>query len=167
MLFWAFRVNMHQPTVRYIHICVYQKKKLLEGSLGVCFYKDLSYRDYLQRGVKTGMNYPYTCVVTCIRLIKIPLWPTIVAENKDFCQFYLPFWVTFPRLTSKRPAENDWLLQCQLRGKINNNPCLHPLKYIFELNSGMIVEIKKRAEKSIKGIGISFWFKWKKAEISF
>ena len=112
-----------------IYIFVYiKKKKLLEGPLGVCFYKNL------QRGVKTGINYPYTCVVTCIRLIKIPPWLTIVAENKDFCQFYLPFWVTFPRLTSKRPAENDWLLQCQLKGKINNNPCLHPLEYIFELN---------------------------------
>ena len=124
--------------MRYIHICIYQKKKLSEGSLGVCIFKNLSYRDYLQRGVKTGIYYPYTCVVTCIRLTKIPLWPTIVAENKDFCQFYLPFWVTFPCLTSKRPSENDWLLQCQLRGRIDNSPCFHPLDYYFKQTVSLI-----------------------------
>jgi len=54
-----------------------------------------------------------------------------VAENKDFCQFYLPFWVTFPCLTSKRPSENDWLFQCQLRGEIDKNLCFHPLESSF------------------------------------
>ena len=80
-----------------IHIYTYLKKNLSEGSLGVCIFINLSYRDYLQRGVKTGINYPHTRLSTCIRVTKIPVWPTIVAENKDFCQSNLPLGGTFLR----------------------------------------------------------------------
>ena len=57
-----------------ISIFVYAQKNFLsEGPLGVQIFIYLSYGDYLSRGVKTGIYYPYACVITCIRVIKIPL----------------------------------------------------------------------------------------------
>ena len=128
---WPSRVNMHQPIVRYIHICAYRKKKLSEGSLGVCFFKNISYRDYLQRGVKAGINYPYTCVVACIRLIKIPFWPTIVVENKDFCQHHLQLWMVFLGPRSKATFWDRLALGCQLRGEYDKITCFHPLEHFL------------------------------------
>ena len=110
-----------------IHIYTYLKKNLSEGSLGVCIFINLSYRDYLQRGVKTGINYPHTCVITCIRVIKIPVWPHLKAENKRFCQFHLQFWATF-LCHKKRPTEND--CSCQLSGKIDKSLCIHALEHL-------------------------------------
>ena len=118
MLSWPFGMTVHHPIERNRHICMYSKKLLSEGSLGVHIFIYLSYRDYLQRGVKTGINYPHTCVITCIRVIKIPLWPHLKAENKRFCQFHLQFWATF-LCHKKRPTEND--CSCQLSGKIDKS----------------------------------------------
>ena len=59
--------------VRYRRICICSKKILLEGSLWVYIFIYVSSRDYLERGVKTGICYPYTRVITCIRVTKIPL----------------------------------------------------------------------------------------------
>ena len=81
---------MYTKQKLYICIFIHIKKKILsEGSLGLQILKNLSQRDYLQRGVKTGISYPHTRLTTCIRVTKIPVWPTIVAENKDFCQHHL------------------------------------------------------------------------------
>ena len=56
---------------------------------GVYILKNPSERDYLQRGVKTGMTWPYTSVLTPARVIKIPVWPNHMVENKDFWQNHL------------------------------------------------------------------------------
>ena len=100
-------MQSHQLLWIYKQLYTYQKKKLSEGSLGVHIFIYLSYRDYLQRGVKTGINYPHTCLSTCIRVTKIPVWPTIVAENKDFCQSNLPLGGTF--LRTPKQLKDAWL----------------------------------------------------------
>ena len=132
MLFWQFRGHVTQPIGRYVHICTDSKKILSEGSLGVYILKNPSERDYLQRGVKTGINDPHTCVTTCIRVIYTPLWPTKVVENRDFCQSHLPYWVTFLRLAQLPFWEQLALPSCQLRGRIDKILCFHPLAHFFK-----------------------------------
>ena len=46
---------------------------------------------YLQRGVKTAINTPYTCVLTPAREIKIPSSPNHMSENSDFWLFISSF----------------------------------------------------------------------------
>ena len=76
---------------------MYPKKIFVRGAIrGIDFEKSLLER-LSPEGVKTGINYPHTRLTTCIRVTKIPVWPTIVAENKDFCQSNLPLGETFLR----------------------------------------------------------------------
>ena len=110
-----------------IYIFMYIKKKFLsEGPLGVQILKNLS-----QRGVKTGINYPHTRLTTCLRVTKIPVWPTIVAENKDFLSnttshqgghFFVP---------QSSLMRHDWLLIDQLRGRNDKSLCFHPLEHFL------------------------------------
>jgi len=42
MLSWPFRMIVHQPIVRYIHFCIYQKKIFVRGAIrGIDFEKSL------------------------------------------------------------------------------------------------------------------------------
>ena len=116
-LYWPFRVHILQPLVRYKRICIWSKKKLSEGSLGVYIFIYVSSRDYLERGVKTGICYPYTRVITCIGVTKIPIWPNLVVEYEVFLSWSPPI-LSDDSLSGLETSFWEWLaLACQLRCK--------------------------------------------------
>ena len=117
--------------VRYRRICICSKKILLEGSLWVYIFIYVSSRDYLERGVKTGICYPYTRVITCIRVTKIPLWPNLVVEYKVFLSWSPPI-LSDDSLSGLETSFWEWLaLACQLRCKNEKILCIHPLKHFL------------------------------------
>ena len=122
MLSWPFSMIVHQPIATYIAFYIYQKKIFVRGIVRVID---------LQRGVKTGINYPHTRLTTCIRVTKIPVWPTIVAENKDFCQHHLKLWMVFLGPRSKATFWDRLALGCQLRGEYDKITCFHPLEHFL------------------------------------
>ena len=51
---------------------MYPKKNFVRGVVRGMY---IIVKNYVERGVKTGINYPHTWFTTCIRVIKIPLYP--------------------------------------------------------------------------------------------
>ena len=125
-----FRVGHHRPLGRYRHICICSKF-LSEGSLGVYIFIYVSSRDYLGRGVKTGICYPYTRLTTCIRVTKIPFWPNLVVEYRVFLSWSPPILSDYSS-SGLKPSFWEWLaLACQLRCKNDKILCIHPPEHLL------------------------------------
>ena len=124
-------MTVHHPIERNRHICIYSKNFFIRGVVRGIDFENLSQRDYLQRGVKTGMNYPHICLTTCLRVMKMPLQPTIVAEIKDFLSILPPAWGDTSSQQLKQLKDARLALACQSKSRKDKSLCFHPLEHFL------------------------------------
>ena len=86
----------HAPTMTPITLidCFYicEKKFLLEGRYRVQILNISLVRDYLDKGVKAGIRYPYECVPTLTRVTNMPTLTYQMVKYMDQSHKHLPFY---------------------------------------------------------------------------